>query len=173
MGTITLKITNVSTYMTEIGQSTESPSHQVAGIGWQVSAHPSTVDEITYLSCFLSGENASKWSACVDATFRIIKAVGGGFGNEATLRKQLMGKNPLEHGWGWRVFVSSKELLSAVNGYVVDDSVEIRVDFSVSDVCGALFNVFETEGALAADINLKVGDSVFYANKGVGCWRRT
>lgn len=48
-----------------------------------------------------------------------------------------------------------------------NDSVEIRADFSVSDVCGAAFNVFETDRALAADISLKVGNSVFYANKEV------
>lgn len=58
-------------------------------------------------------------------------------------------------------------MLSAASGYVVDGSVEIRVDFTVTDVCGASLAVFDSPGALAADIRLKVGDGVFYANKGV------
>lgn len=58
-------------------------------------------------------------------------------------------------------------MLSADSGFVVADSVEIRVDFSVTDVCGASFDVFDADAALAADIKLKVGDGVFYANKGV------
>lgn len=51
---------------------------------------------------------------------------------------------------------------------MINDCVIIRVDFSVSDACGTSLSVFETAGALAADVKLKVGESVFYANKGVG-----
>ncbi|KAH7680207.1 speckle-type POZ protein-like protein, partial [Aphelenchoides avenae] len=163
--TITLKINNVSTYMTKIGQRIHSPAQQVAGIGWHVFAYPSVVDKATYLSCYLEGANENKWTAWVDATFRIVKKKGGRFGNEYNFRK-LMGKEPLGIDWGWKKFVPAKELLDAVNGFVVGDSVEIRADFNLTDVCGASFNVFETVGALGADIKLKVGDSVFYANKG-------
>ncbi|KAH7716802.1 BTB/POZ domain-containing protein [Aphelenchoides avenae] len=138
-GTLMLKINNVSTYMTKIRQRIESPKLLVAGIEWYIQAHPVVIDNVTGLSCYLRGENASKWTAWVDVTFRIVKQNGGGFGNK---------------------------LLNAANGFVVGDSVEIRVDISVTDVCGASFNVFETVGAPAADIKLKVGDSVFYANKG-------
>ncbi|KAH7716805.1 Protein BATH-38 [Aphelenchoides avenae] len=165
-GTLTLKINKVSTYMTKIGERTRSPTQQVAGIGWHVFAYPSVVDKVTHLSCFLSGENASKWSAWVDATFRIVKANAGGLGKEASFRKQLIGKEPLGKDWGWNKFVTSKELLGSASGFVVNDSVEISVDFCVRDLYGASFNVFETAGALGADIKLKVGDSVFYANKG-------
>ncbi|KAH7716803.1 Protein BATH-38 [Aphelenchoides avenae] len=171
MGTITLKINDISAYMRRIGRQTQSRSLQVAGVGWYIHAYPSVVDKITYLSCFLAGENASKWTAWVDATFRIVKKKkkhrqGGGFGNKLSFHADLFGKSPLAESLGYREFVTSKMLLSAASGYVVDGSVEIRVDFSVTDVCGASLNVFDIPGALAADVKLKVGDSVFYANKG-------
>ncbi|KAH7713535.1 Protein BATH-24 [Aphelenchoides avenae] len=139
--------------MTQIGQRTKSPRQQV-------------VDNATYLVCRLVAENEWKWSAAADATFLIVKKNGNGFGNEKSFRKRLMGKEPLAGSLGWTKFVTSEELLSAANGFVIDDSVEIRVDFSVTDACGASFNVFETAGAFAADIKLKVGEGIFYANKG-------
>ncbi|KAH7716798.1 BTB/POZ domain-containing protein [Aphelenchoides avenae] len=163
-GTITLKLNDVSTYMTEMDQLSESTRQQVAGIEWCIRAYPQVLDNGTYLSCYLRGENASKWTAWVDATFRIVKN-GGEFGNQYSFRK-LLGNFTLGNNWGWPKFVTSEMLLSAANGLVVNNSVEIRADFSVTNVCGASFSVFETAGALAADIKLKVGDSVFYANKG-------
>ncbi|KAH7716801.1 Protein BATH-38 [Aphelenchoides avenae] len=164
--TITLELPNVSTYMKKIGEQTRSPPQHVAGIGWHILAYPSVVDKVTYLSCFLEGENAFKWTAWVEATFRIVKKDAGGFDHKHSFRKQFMGKEPLGNDWGWPKFVTSEKLLNAANGLVVNNSIEIRVDISVTDVCGAWFNVFDTAGALAADIKLKVGDSVFYANKG-------
>ncbi|KAH7716810.1 BTB/POZ domain-containing protein [Aphelenchoides avenae] len=160
--TILLKINNISTYMTKIVQRSESPRHQVAGIEWYILTYPQVVNNITYLSCYLAGANENKWTAWVNATFRIFKKNGGRFGNEYSFRKKLMGKEPLADCCGWPKFV----LLNAASGFVVEDSIEIRADISVADVCGASFNAFETAGALAADIKLKVGDSVFYANKG-------
>ncbi|KAH7709367.1 Protein BATH-38 [Aphelenchoides avenae] len=160
--TIALKINNVSIFMKKIGERTRSPLQEVAGIGWQLLAYPSVVDNTTYLSCFLEGVNASKWTAWVDATFRIVKKNGEGIVNNFSFRK-LMGKAPLGNGWGWEKFGASKVIKNAVG---IFGSAEIRVDFSVTDVCGASINVLENAGALAADIKLKVGNSVFYANKG-------
>ncbi|KAH7716809.1 BTB/POZ domain-containing protein [Aphelenchoides avenae] len=166
MGTLTLKVNDIYTYMTKIGELTESPPQQVAGIGWHVLAFPSVVDKMTYLSCYLAGENASKWTAWVDATFRIVKHGGGVFNNVIRFRKKLMGKTPLGDDWGWKMFVTSQNLLNVENGFVVNDSVEVRVDFSVTDVGGTSLNVFDIPGAFAADVRLKVGDNAFYANKG-------
>ncbi|KAH7716804.1 hypothetical protein AAVH_15753 [Aphelenchoides avenae] len=157
-GTLKLKINNISSYMKQVGKQARSPPQHVAGIEWHVLAYPSVVDKITRLSCFLVGENSCRWTAWVDATFRIVKD-DGGLGEEASFRRKLLGKEPLKTP-------ETGRLLSAGSGFVVDDFVEIRVDFSVSDVCGASFDVFETDGALAADIKLKVGDSIFHANKG-------
>ncbi|KAH7660474.1 hypothetical protein AAVH_43741, partial [Aphelenchoides avenae] len=144
MGTLTLKISNISTFMTKIDQRIQSPRQQVAGLRWFIYAYPTMVDNVTYLSCFLAGASAFKWSASVDATFRIVKKNGGGFGNETSFSKKLMGKKPLDEGFGYRTFAKSEALLSATNDFVVSDSVEIRVDIIVTDVCGAAFNVFET-----------------------------
>ncbi|KAH7713534.1 hypothetical protein AAVH_19121 [Aphelenchoides avenae] len=72
-GTITLKINNVSTYMTQTGQRTRSPLQQVAGVAWRIYAYPAVFDNTTYLGCFLEGVNASKWTAWVDASFQIVK----------------------------------------------------------------------------------------------------
>ncbi|KAH7709386.1 BTB/POZ domain-containing protein [Aphelenchoides avenae] len=166
MGTLTLKIDNISAYMTKIGVHTQSSPQQVAGIGWRALAYPQVVDNVTYLSCYLVGYHSSKWSAWVDATFRIVKANRGGFGEESSFHADLLGKHPLVEGLGYREFVKSEHLLNAANGYVADGSVEIRVDFSVTDVCGSSLNVFDVPGALAADVRLKVGDTVFHANKG-------
>ncbi|KAH7716808.1 hypothetical protein AAVH_15757 [Aphelenchoides avenae] len=132
MGRITLKINNISVFMTKTGQRSESPRHQVAGIQWYIRAYPQAVDNVTYLSCYLRGENANKWTASVDATFRIVKKNGDGFGEESSFRADLLGK----------------------------------IRYYVTDVCGASLNVFDVPGALAADVGLKVGDSVFHANKG-------
>ncbi|KAH7709391.1 hypothetical protein AAVH_23363 [Aphelenchoides avenae] len=96
---------------------------------------------MTRLSCFLVGENPSKWTAWVDATLRIAKNHGG-FGEEASFRRKLLGKEPLADAWGWNEFLT------------------------VAVVCGASFNVFEIVGAFGADVKLKVGDSIFYTNKG-------
>ncbi|KAH7713538.1 Protein BATH-38 [Aphelenchoides avenae] len=162
--TLTLKISNISTYSRKIGQRTESPRRQVAGIEWHILAYPTVVDNVTYLGCYLAGTNAFKWSASVDANFAIVTKNRRGTGN--SFRKRLMGKEPLADTLGWSNFVTSEGLLSATSGFVVNDAVEIRVDFGITDVCGTSFNVFETAGALGADIKLKVGDSIFHANKG-------
>ncbi|KAH7709387.1 Protein BATH-7 [Aphelenchoides avenae] len=165
MRAVTLKLNDVSAYMTKIGRHTESPPLQMAGIWWHILVYPSVVDKITYLSCYLVGENARKWTAWVDATFRIVNA-NGGFGNELSFRKVLMGKTPLGDSEGWKEFIMSEELLRTGSGFVVDDCMEIRAEISLTDVCGTSLDVFDIPGALAADIRLKVGDSVFYANKG-------
>ncbi|KAH7716827.1 Protein BATH-38 [Aphelenchoides avenae] len=164
-GTITLKLNNFSTYMTQIGQFIESPRQQVAGIEWHVVVYPSpSVDnDATCLWCFLVGVKANKWTAWVDATCRFVMLSDDKLVRRAYIRRKLMGKEPLLDDCGWFV---TPENLTALNGLVVNDCVEIRVDFSVSDVCGASFNAFEAAAALAADVKLKVGDSVFFANKG-------
>ncbi|KAH7704690.1 Protein BATH-38 [Aphelenchoides avenae] len=159
IGTLTLKICNVSTYMTKIGQRIHSPQRQVAGLGWHVLVYPSVVDKTTYLSCFLVGTNAFKWSASVDATFRIVKKYGG-FGKENSFRKQPFGKEPLAEMRGWPKFVGSEEVLA---GFVIDDSVEIRVDVVLKAV---FFSIFEQGQSPAADMKLLVGDCAFYVNKG-------
>ncbi|KAH7701094.1 BTB/POZ domain-containing protein, partial [Aphelenchoides avenae] len=166
-GTLALKISNVFTYMTRTGQSSESPRQHVAGLRWFLRAYPYVDDNVTYLACYLMCEkNASKWSASVYATFRIVKT-SGGFGKATNFPKwRLVGQEPLADSWGWDTFIKSEELQNPDSGFVVDDSVEILADFSVTDVCGAAYNVFEAVGALAADVKLKVGDSIFYANKG-------
>ncbi|KAH7695221.1 BATH-38 protein, partial [Aphelenchoides avenae] len=152
--------------MAKAGQRIQSPRQQVAGLGWQLWARPKVVGKVTYLECYLAGVNSFKWSASVDATFRIAKKNAAGFGKILGFRKQLMGTKPLNDDYGYEMFVTSEALLNAVNGFAVKDSVEIRVDFIVNDVRGASFQVFETVGGLAADVKLKVGDSGFFANKG-------
>ncbi|KAH7709389.1 BTB/POZ domain-containing protein [Aphelenchoides avenae] len=69
--------------------------------------------------------------------------------------------------WGMAVVlavVEKHKLLSATIGFVSADISE--EDICVTDVCGAPFNAFHTAETLAADVKLKVGDTVFYANKG-------
>ncbi|KAH7699942.1 BATH-38 protein, partial [Aphelenchoides avenae] len=158
-GTLTLKISNVSAYMRKIGQSVRSPRQQVAGLGWHIEVYPSVDGNTTYLECYLEGTNAFKWSASVDATFRLVKK-NGGFGKERSFRKQL-GSEPLAGDQGWDKFVTSEELLSPAHGFVVNDSVEIRVDLILKDVFFSMFEKGE-----AADIKLKVGESAFFVNKG-------
>lgn len=116
-GTISLKINNISTYMTQIDQLAESPRQLVAGIEWHVHALPSVVDNVTYLACYLEGANESAWTAWVDANFGIVAENGGGFGNEKNFRKRLMGTKPLVTGWGWKKFVKS-EVFSDICGKV-------------------------------------------------------
>ncbi|KAH7713536.1 BATH-38 protein [Aphelenchoides avenae] len=157
-GSLTLKISNISTYMTKVGQRIRSPPQQLAGLGWCIEASPKVIDNVSYLSCYLMSVNAYKWSASVDATFRIVKK-NGGFGNETILHKKVMGKKPLAESWGWEKFISSEELLSPANGFVVNDSIEIRADLILKDV---LFSLFEKDEA--ANIKLKylsVVSSVF------------
>ncbi|KAH7694380.1 hypothetical protein AAVH_38574, partial [Aphelenchoides avenae] len=89
-----LKTSNISDFMTKIHQRSESPRQQVAGTEWYILAYPQVIDNVKYLSCFLEGENASKWTAWVDVTLGIVKD-GGGFGVEASFR-HMMGKEPLE-----------------------------------------------------------------------------
>ncbi|KAH7705657.1 hypothetical protein AAVH_27132 [Aphelenchoides avenae] len=48
-----------------------------------------------------------------------------------------------------------------------DDSAEIRVNFSVTDVCGDSSNDLDSACLLADDVKLRVGDNGFYANKGL------
>lgn len=105
-GTLTLKISNVSAYMRKIGQSVRSPRQQVAGLGWHIEVYPSVDGNTTYLECYLEGTNAFKWSASVDATFRLVKK-NGGFGKERSFRKQL-GSEPLAGDQGWDKFVTSE-----------------------------------------------------------------
>ncbi|KAH7695908.1 BTB/POZ domain-containing protein, partial [Aphelenchoides avenae] len=166
-GTLALEIRNISTFMKDSGQSVTSPRQQVAGLRWLLEAYPQVVDDVTCLSCYLKCEqNAFKWSASLYGTFRIVTK-NGGFGKEKNFPKwRLVGKEPLGDSWGWSKFITSNELQNPDSGFVVDDSVKILADFSVTDVCGVACNVFETVDALAADVKLKVGDRVFYANKG-------
>lgn len=53
------------------------------------------------------------------------------------------------------------------NGYVVDDSVQIRVEVTVRNVCGAAFETFSADSSLLSDVALQVEDSIFHVNKGV------
>ncbi|KAH7711747.1 Protein BATH-38 [Aphelenchoides avenae] len=147
-----LKISNISTFMTKIHQRSESPRQQVAGIEWYILAYAQVIDNVTYLSCFLEGKNASKWTAWVDVSFRIVKG-GGEFGAEGSFR-HLMGNEPLENVVGCGQWLRGRRLGGN------------PVDLSVTDVCGDSFHVLEIAGSLAADVKLRVGDSVFYANKG-------
>ncbi|KAH7698442.1 Protein BATH-38, partial [Aphelenchoides avenae] len=55
------------------------------------------------------------------------------------------------------------ELLNDANGYVTDDSVEIRVEIILKDVYSS---IFEEGEAPAADVKLLVGDRTFFVNKG-------
>ncbi|KAH7687777.1 hypothetical protein AAVH_40670, partial [Aphelenchoides avenae] len=58
-------------------------------------------------------------------------------------------------------------LLDVANGFMGDDSAEIRVNFSVTDVCGDSSNDLDSACLLADDVKLRVGDNGFYANKGL------
>ena len=57
-----------------------------------------------------------------------------------------------------------QDLLSDANGYIVDDTMEIRVDIIVKDVS---FSIFEKCDAPGADIKPLVHDNTFYVSKGV------
>ncbi|KAH7709388.1 Protein BATH-36 [Aphelenchoides avenae] len=83
-----------------------------------------------------------------------------------------MGQEPLRDRRGCRKFVTSEKLLNAANGFVVGDSVEIRVDISVTGVCGASFNVFETVGA-PAEVVSSVFCDMFALTEATGSKKET
>ncbi|KAH7711331.1 Protein BATH-38 [Aphelenchoides avenae] len=162
-GTLTLKIANISTYMTKIGQRIQSPRQQVAGLGWHLRAFPSVVDNVIYLECRLVGENAFSWSAKMTATFKMVKN-DGRLANEKRFVMRLFGNvnEALCDNLGFSL-ITREDLLSDANGYVVDDSVEIRVIFIPRDVYSSIFEECE---APAVDVKLVVGDRTFFVNKG-------
>ncbi|KAH7713531.1 hypothetical protein AAVH_19118 [Aphelenchoides avenae] len=55
-GRFTLKIANISTFMTKIGQRIQSPRQQMGGLGWHIETRPQVVDNITNLACYLRGD---------------------------------------------------------------------------------------------------------------------
>ncbi|KAH7713540.1 BATH-38 protein [Aphelenchoides avenae] len=161
--TLVLKISNISTFIMKVGQRIQSPRQQVAGLGWYVWARPKIVNNVTYLDCHLTGVNAFKWSATVSATFRIVKN-DGGLANAKTFAKRLLGnvKEALGVTRGFTL-IKKEELLNDANGYVTDDSVEIRVEIILKDVYSSIFEEVE---APAADVKLLVGDRTFFVNRG-------
>ncbi|KAH7709393.1 hypothetical protein AAVH_23365 [Aphelenchoides avenae] len=62
--------------------------------------------------------------------------------------------------------VERHKVLSASSDFLAGNSVKNLADISETAICGASLSAFDIPGVLAADLKLKVGDSVFYANKG-------
>lgn len=120
-GTITFTISNIVTFMSKVDRRIETRPQQVAGIEWYIVACPQVVDNVNYLSCYLRGENASHWTAWVDATFGIMKK-NGGFGNQLSFSEHLMGKELLGNDSGWKTFVTSK-VVFVICGHVLSNFV--------------------------------------------------
>lgn len=165
-GTITLRIAGITEYMDKIGQETKSDVVQCGGLGWYIVAKPENEDGKRYLACFLYGPSEGTWSAWVSHTMSVVNKDATGIDHIARGNEILHGSGLLTTGWGHRQFISKGALLTQKNGFVTDDAVAIRVDFTIKNVYGAAFDIFGDEDALPSDVEFIVEDAAFYANKG-------
>ncbi|KAH7714076.1 BTB and MATH domain-containing protein 38 [Aphelenchoides avenae] len=175
-GTVTLRIAGITKYMDKAGQVTRSDVVQCGGLGWYITAKPVDHEGKRYLACFLEGLSGGPWSAWVSRTMRIVNkdyAESDHMDKDyaesdhiVNASESLYGSGSLSPGWGHHQFISKEALLSPENGFVTDDAVVIRVDFTIKNVYSCAFDIFGDEDALPSDVKFIVEDTAFYANKG-------